>query len=87
MPRPAELASVIDAEIAGIGDAIDVPILIVGADGALVRFNRAAREALGLVPSDIGRRPGGIGALAGIEDLDAQCARAIADEVTLRRDV
>jgi two-component system, chemotaxis family, CheB/CheR fusion protein len=92
VPRPAELARVVDAEIAGIGDAIDVPILVVGADGTLVRFNRGAREALGLVPSDIGRRPGARGggargALAGINDLDAQCARAIADDVTLRRDV
>ncbi|MGH7519939.1 MAG: ATP-binding protein [Gemmatimonadales bacterium] len=77
----------VDAEIAGIGDAIDVPILVVGSDGALVRFNRRAGEVLGLAPSDTGRRPGACGALSALEDLDALCARAIADEATLRRDV
>jgi PAS domain-containing protein len=75
------------SETAGIIDAIDVPILVVDADGAIVRFNGAARLALHLAPEDIGRRPGSIDALAGIPDIDALCGQVIAAAAPLRRDV
>ena len=68
---------------------IDVPIVVVGSDLGVVRFNSAAAEALGLVPTDVGRRPGTIGALAGIRDLDALCADVQAGDAFpgSRRDV
>jgi two-component system CheB/CheR fusion protein len=76
-----------EAEIAGIVDAIALPVLVVDADLMVVRFNRAATEQLGLTPSDISRRPGAIDALAGVTPLDGLCARAIAGETLTGRDV
>ena len=77
----------VSVDVAGILDTVDVPIMVVGVDGTLIRFNRAATTAFDLAPSDIGRRPGAVAALADATDLDTLCAQVIADDAPARRDV
>lgn len=74
-------------EIVAILDTIDVPIVVVGRDCTLVRFNRAATETLALAQADIGRRPSTIAALAYVKDVDKLCAQVISDDVPCRRDI
>ena len=45
-------------DLAGILDTVDVPIVVIGLDGTVVRFNRAASTTFKLESSDIGRRAG-----------------------------
>ncbi|MBV9558765.1 MAG: response regulator [Pseudolabrys sp.] len=72
----------IDADVVGILDTIDVPIVVVGRDCRVVRFNRAAAQSLSLQPSNVGQP---VTALADA-DLDRLCAQVIADGAPLRRD-
>jgi two-component system, chemotaxis family, CheB/CheR fusion protein len=74
-------------EIIAILDAIDVPIVVVGLDCTLARINRAATEVLSLGPTDVGRRLGGIAALADVKDIEQLCGRVIADGAAARRDI
>jgi PAS domain S-box-containing protein len=55
-------------------DAVDVPIVVLQRDLAVVSFNRAAADVLGLRPSDVGRSPRLIAALAGAPNLERWCA-------------
>ena len=50
----------LNVDVVGILDTVDVPIMVVGVDCTLVRFNRAAADAFGLAPSDIGGRPSAV---------------------------
>ena len=68
-------------------DTVDVPIMVVGHDGTLVRINRAATETFGVTASDIGQRLSAIAALADLPDVERLCAQAIGDEAPIRRDV
>jgi PAS domain S-box-containing protein len=77
----------LSADVVGILDTVDVPIIVVGFDCTMVRFNRAATDAFGLAPSDIGRRPSSVAALADANDLESLCAQVIADDAPVRRDV
>jgi PAS domain S-box-containing protein len=77
----------VDGELTGILDAVEVPIIVVGVDCKLVRFNGAAAEALGLTPSDVSRRPSDIEVLAGTQELEKLCAQVIADASPCRREV
>jgi PAS domain S-box-containing protein len=77
----------VGVELPGVLDAVDVPIIVVGRDCKLVRFNGAAAEALGLRPSDICRRPCEIEVLAGAEELEKLCAQVIADASPCRREI
>ena len=74
-------------DVVGILDTVDVPIMVVGVDGTLIRFNRAATDAFDLAPSDIGRHPSAVAALADATDLDTLCAHVIADAAPARRDL
>src|SRR5436190_17643776 len=85
--RNGGAAHALTTEVVGILDTIDAPIIVVDRDFTVVRFNRAARDALGLVSTDIGRRAGSIAVLADANDLEKLCARALADEAPIRRDV
>jgi PAS domain S-box-containing protein len=80
-------ADSMSADVVSILDTVDVPIMVVGVDCTLVRFNRAATAAFGVAPSDIGRRPSSIAALVDARDLDKLCTQVIADEAPVRRDV
>jgi PAS domain S-box-containing protein len=77
----------VGADIAGILDSVDVPIIVVSHECILTRFNRAASDILRLTPTDIGRAAGEIAALASIENLEKLCAQAILDETPIRRDI
>ena len=74
-------------ETNGLLDTIDVPTVVVGRDCTVARFNRAAAEALGFTPTDIGQLPSAVAALAEAKDLQKLCAQVIADGLTFRRDV
>ncbi|HWE97129.1 MAG TPA: ATP-binding protein [Tepidisphaeraceae bacterium] len=74
-------------DVTGILDTIDVPIVVIGRDCKVVSFNRAAVEALGVTPSDIGRNICDIQALAGVPDIDQLCVQVMVDEEPSRRDI
>jgi PAS domain S-box-containing protein len=80
-------ADPLSADVVGILDTVDLPIIVVGRDCTLVRFNRAATDTLGLAASDIGRLPSAVAAFADVKDLEKLCAHVIADEAPVRRDV
>src|SRR4051812_27342796 len=71
----------------GILDTIDVPTVVVGRDGKVTRFNRAATAALGLTLSDVGRLPRNILALTEVKDLEKLCAQVIADGAPFRGEI
>src|SRR5580704_14614863 len=75
------------ADLIGILDTVDLPIVVVGRDFTVARFNRPAASALGLTASHLGQSPRGIGIFADLMDLDKLCAQVIADRVPCRREV
>ena len=75
------------AEIVGILDTVDIPIVVVGGDGTLSRFNQAAADAFGLAASDVGRGVGTIAALEEVNDIEALCAKTLAGDAPRRRDI
>lgn len=77
----------VSIDVTGILDTIDVPIVVIGRDCKVVSFNRAAVEALGVTPSDIGRSICDIQALAGVPDIDQLCVQVMVDEEPCRRDI
>jgi len=58
----------------GRPDSIDMPIIVVDRDCKVARFNQAAAEVLGSVPSDIGRRPCSVRALGGSTGISSERA-------------
>jgi PAS domain S-box-containing protein len=79
--------TLVSADFIGILDTVDVPIVVVGRDCTLIHINRAATEALGLAPADIGSLPGDVAALADVKDFAKLCAQVIAEEVPCRREI
>ncbi|HTF44164.1 MAG TPA: ATP-binding protein, partial [Terriglobales bacterium] len=79
-----ESADSASADIVGILDTIDVPVVIVHRDCKVARFNRAAAETLGVTRSDVGRPTCDMQALKGVPDLDKTCLHVMADEVPFR---
>jgi PAS domain S-box-containing protein len=75
------------ADIIAILDTVDVPIVLVGRDCTVARFNQAATTALGFTPSDIGRLPCNILALKEVKDLEKLCAQVLVDRVPYRREI
>jgi PAS domain S-box-containing protein len=82
-----EDANPIGADVAGVLDSIEIPIVVVDRDCKVARFNRAAAEVLGIAPSDIGRRPCSMQALADVPEIEQVCIRVMADEVPSRHDL
>lgn len=82
----AASADSVSADLVGILDAVDLPIVVVRRDFTVVRFNRAARAVLCLTPSDIGRSPRDIQVLANVTNLEELCAQVIADAAPFRRE-
>ena len=81
--EPASADS-LSADLIGILDTVDVPIVVIGRDCKIARFNPAATEMLGLVPSDVGRHPRNIRALTEMKDFEKLCAQVVADGVPSR---
>ena len=74
-------------DVIGVLDAIDVPVVVVGLDCKVVRFNRAAAETLGITPSDIGRGVREMQAIAGAADIEEMCTQATRDALLSRREM
>ncbi|HEX4153246.1 MAG TPA: ATP-binding protein [Steroidobacteraceae bacterium] len=82
---PAALSA--GADVVGILDSIDIPIVGIGLDCRVTRFNPAAAEILGIRPSDIGRRTCNLQALAELPDIWHMCVQVMADGVPSRHDL
>ena len=67
-------------------DTVEVPIVVVRRNFIIVSFNQAAADVLGLSPSDIGRSPRDIPALAGLPRLEERCVEVIAGRMESRAD-
>jgi PAS domain S-box-containing protein len=76
-----------DPNLIGILDSIDIPIVVLGRDCKLARFNAAATEMLHLGAADIGLRTCDVQALAHLPDLEHWCAQVMADGVPGRHDM
>ena len=64
-------------DIASVLDTVDLPIVVVGRDCTIVRFNRAATALLNLATLDISRPVRDV--LPAAENIDWLCGQAIAD--------
>jgi len=80
-------ANFVNADVVAILDTIDLPIVTVGRDCKVSRFNRAAAEVLHLTLSDIGRFPRNMQALSNVKDLEKICTQVITDRTPCRRDI
>jgi PAS domain S-box-containing protein len=67
-------------------DAVDIPLLMVGRNGTVARFNRAAAEAFALTPSDVGRLLSEVRGLKDVQDLEQFCSEVFADRAPARRE-
>jgi PAS domain S-box-containing protein len=76
-----------DADVASVLDSIEMPVVVVGRDCKVARFNRAAADVFGIVTSDIGRRPCSLQALAELPKIDQACIQVMTDEVPSRHDL
>src|SRR4030095_15415326 len=86
-PDDAASAASISAHLISILDTVDLPIVALGHDFTVTRFNRAATALLGLTPSDVGRSSRDIRLLADVKGFEGRCARVIADESPCRLEV
>ena len=77
----------LSADVVGILDTVDLPIIVITRVCTLARLNRAATEAFGIGASDIGRPLSDIAALADARDLGKYCEQVMADDVPIRRDM
>ncbi len=75
------------ADLTGILDTVDLPIVVVRRDFIVARFNRPAASALGLTASHVGQSPRGIDLFADVTDLDKLCAQVITERAPCRREV
>ena len=75
-PLPSEAAGA-RAFRADIIDSIDVPIIAVGGDCTVIRFNPAAAALLSLAPTDLGRRLREIPLLTHVKRLEELCGDAM----------
>jgi len=71
-------------DIIGILDTIDLPVVVLGRDCKVVRFNQAAGESLGATASDVGRPACDLAALAAVTEFEKTCLLVMADEVASR---
>jgi PAS domain S-box-containing protein len=86
MPADAARAN-LETDVEGILDSIDIPIVVVDLGCKVTRFNRAACEVLGVTPSDVGRRAGGLQTLAGVPEIEKVCIQVMTDGVLSRHDL
>ncbi len=82
-----ETANPVGADGAAILDSIEIPIVVVDRDCKVARFNRAATDVLGITPSDIGRQPCSLQALADVPEIERVCTQVMADEVPSRHEL
>ena len=73
-------------ELINILDVIGIPIIVIRCGFTIACFNHTAAEVFGLAPSDLGRSPRDVSALAGSPGLEEWCADVITTGVACRRD-
>ena len=87
-PRPTQDGAVgtdsLSADVADILDTIDIPVVVINRDCKVARFNLAAADSLGAIPSDVGRPASEMRALKSNPDFDKTFLHVIADEVPSR---
>jgi PAS domain S-box-containing protein len=71
----------------GILDSIDIPIVVVGRDCKVMRFNAAAEEVLDLGAPDMGRPTCNVRAFAHLPEVEQFCAQVMIDGVPSRHDL
>jgi len=74
----------VSVDVTAILDTIDVPVVVVGRDCKVTRFNRAAMDTLGASQSDLGRPTCDMQVLTGVADVTESCLRVMADGVPSR---
>jgi len=84
IPSEAPPASTLRADII---DSLDLPILTVGRDCAISRFNSAAATLLSLTPADLGRPLPAIPMLRNVKRLEELCGDAIASQASSQCEV
>ena len=72
-------AVAVSAELIGILDTVDLPIVVITSGFKVARFNRAAASALSLTASHIGQSPHSINVFADLMDLEELCDQAITE--------
>ena len=77
-------SGVVGADIAGILDTLDVPVIVIGRDCMVARVNRAAGDSLGATASDVGKPACELAALAAVSDFEQTCMQVMADDVASR---
>jgi PAS domain S-box-containing protein len=82
-----EIADSVGADVVGVLDSIDMPIVVVDRDCKVAHFNRAAAEVFGLASSDIGRRASSVQSLADDPEIEQVCIQVMADGVPSRHDL
>jgi PAS domain S-box-containing protein len=75
------------ADVVGVLDSIEIPIVVVDRDCKVARFNRAATDVLGVTPSDIDGRPCSMQALADAPEIERMCLQVMVDEVPSRHEL
>ena len=73
-------------DLINILDTVAIPIVAVQSDFTISCFNNAAKDVLGLSPSDIGRAPSDISALAGLPRVEQQLKQVVTGGVESRAD-
>jgi two-component system CheB/CheR fusion protein len=68
-------------------DTVEIPIVVVGRDCKVSRFNRAATETLGVTSSDVGRHPSQMQSLSDVQGIDHECARVMSHGIPSRREI
>ncbi|MGH8289959.1 MAG: hybrid sensor histidine kinase/response regulator [Steroidobacteraceae bacterium] len=87
MQTDGTTAAPVSPDAIAILDSIDAPVVLVGRDCKVSRFNRAAAEALGVTPADVGRPACAIRALTGAPEIEQTCVHVMADGVPSRREI
>jgi PAS domain S-box-containing protein len=75
------------AELISILDTIEVPIVVVGRDCNVSRYNRAAADVLGVTSADVGQHLSRIQSLSDVPGIDHECGRVMHDGIPSRREV
>jgi PAS domain S-box-containing protein len=82
-----EIADSVGADVEGVLDSIDMPIVVVDVDCKVAHFNRAATEVFGIASSDLGRRACSMQSLADAPEIEQVCIQVMADGVPFRHDL
>jgi PAS domain S-box-containing protein len=85
--RDVEIRDSVSADVVGVLDSIDMPIVVVDRDCRVAQFNRAAAEVFGVASSDLGRRVCSVQSLADASEIEQVCVQVLSDGVPSRHDL